>query len=124
MVVSETIQAYYNDQLLGKLLLADLNITSDQAITISGGNKLITKILVVNPSGGVNIAAGGIYTAVSKGGVQIVASTQVYATLGANLSLSLTLAKDYTNLNTLYLSLTTGQGGACTVDIYVYGKIL
>lgn len=124
MIVSSSIQNNATELLLGKISSADLNTTADQTIPLLLGIKQITKILVTNPSGGVNVAVGGIYTTTSKGGVQVVANSQVYSTLGANLSLSLTIAKDYTSVNTLYFSLTIGQGGASTVDIYVYGKLL
>lgn len=124
MNVSGGIQLGVQEFLLGKLLAADLNTTADQAITILSGTKQITKILVVNPTGSTTLAAGGIYTAASKGGVAMVAAAQVFSGLGANLTLDLTLAKNYTTVSTLYLSLTVAQGGACTADVYIYGKIL
>jgi len=55
-----------NDQLLGKLIGANMNVTTDQAIPITriGTQKyLITKIFVTNASTSLTAADGGIYTA-------------------------------------------------------------
>lgn len=117
------------DQLLGKLIGANMNVTTDQAIPITriGSQKyLITKIFVTNASTSLTAADGGIYTATSKGGTAIVAAAQVYTALtAATVGLDLTLAVNNTYvLDNLYLSLTGAQGGAATADIYVFGVIL
>lgn len=117
------------DQLLGKLIGANMNVTTDQAIPITriGSQKyLITKIFVTNASTSLTAADGGIYTATSKGGTAIVAAAQVYTALtAATVGLDLTLAVNNTyTLDNLYLSLTGAQGGAATADIYVFGIIL
>ena len=117
------------DQLLGKLIGANMNVTTDQAIPITriGTQKyLITKIFVTNASTSLTAADGGIYTATSKGGTAIVAAAQVYTALtAATVGLDLTLAVNNTYvLDNLYLSLTGAQGGAATADIYVFGIIL
>ena len=117
------------DQLLGKLIGANFNVTTDQAIPITriGTQKyLITKIFVTNASTSLTNADGGIYTATSKGGTAIVAAAQVYTALtSATVGLDLTLAVNNTyTLDNLYFSLTGTQGGAATADIYVFGIIL
>ena len=117
------------DQLLGKLIGANFNVTTDQAIPITriGSQKyLITKIFVTNASTSLTNADGGIYTATSKGGTAIVAAAQVYTALtSATVGLDLTLAVNNTyTLDNLYFSLTGAQGGAATADIYVFGIIL
>lgn len=117
------------DQLLGKLIGANMNVTTDQAIPITriGTQKyLITKIVVTNASTSLTNADGGIYTATSKGGTAIVAAAQVYTALtAATVALNLTLAVNNTyTLDNIYLSLTGAQGGAATADIYVFGIIL
>lgn len=117
------------DQLLGKLIGANMNVTTDQAIPITriGSQKyLITKIFVTNASTSLTNADGGIYTATSKGGTAIVAAAQVYTALtSATVGLDLTLAVNNTyTLDNLYFSLTGAQGGAATADIYVFGIIL
>lgn len=117
------------EQLLGKLIGANMNVLTDQAIPITriGTQKyLITKIVVTNASTSLTAADGGIYTATSKGGTAIVAAAQVYTALtAATVALNLTLAVNNTyTLDNLYLSLTGTQGGAATADVYVFGIIL
>lgn len=122
-------------QLLARLLTADMNSTSDQQFTWLVGSApnsalfryVIDRILTVNASTSLTTAAGGIYTAASKGGSAIVASGQAYSTLtGSTLGLDLTIAAAGKAIlsTTPYLSLTTGQGGAATADMYIFGRLL
>lgn len=115
-------------RVLWKLTGADMNSTADQAFTKCG---TFTSFLIggiqrcVNPSTSLTTAAGGVYTATSKGGDAIIASTQTYsnastATTGHSLAVSNSgfgLRSDAA----LYLSLTTPQGGAATADLYLTG---
>lgn len=120
--------------LLGSLVAANMNSTADQQITIfdNPSKYIIRRIVVTNASTSLTTAAGGIYTAASKGGTAVVASTQVYTTLtGSTLFLDLTLNTTgsanitvKSSVPNLYLSLTTAQGAAATADVYVYGDIL
>lgn len=120
--------------LLGKLIAANMNVTTDQQITMfSNPSKFVLRrIVVTNASTSLSTAAGGIYTAVSKGGTAVVAASQAYSTLTTSaLFLDLTLntagSANITvksSVPNLYLSLTTAQGGAATADVYVYGDIL
>jgi hypothetical protein len=115
--------------LLGQLIGANMNVTTDQAIPITRiGTKryVITRITVTNASTSLTAADGGIYTAVSKGGTAVVAAAQVYTALtSSTVALDLTLAVNNTyNVSNLYLSLTGTQGGAATADVRVYGYIL
>ena len=117
---------------LGKLKGANFNITSDQPITISGDSSLkwiIRKLVVINSSTSLTVAAGGFYTSAGKTGTTVVAATQVYTLLtGSTKWIDLTLASgvtgDILTAGTIYLSLTTSQGGAATADIYIFGDIL
>jgi hypothetical protein len=114
--------------LLGSLIGANFNVTTDQQVLLIGlaGRWRITRISVTDTSvAGMATAAGGFYTAVSKGGTAIVAAAQVYTGL-INTSTSLDLTLAVPNLNfvsstPLYFSLTTPQGVAATADIYVFG---
>ena len=120
--------------LLGSLIAANFNSTADQQITIfSNPSKyIIRRIVVTNASANLSTAAGGIYTAVSKGGTAVVAAAQAYTTLtGSTLFLDLTLngtgfasTTVKSSIPNLYLSLTTAQGAAATADVYVYGDII
>ena len=120
--------------LLGKLVSADMNSTADQRIVMfSNPSKFILRrIVVTNASISLTTAAGGVYTAVSKGGVAVVAASQAYSSLTTSaLFLDLTLSATgsasttvKSSIPNLYLSLTTAQGAAATADVYVYGDIL
>lgn len=109
---------------LGKLSGANLNITTDQIITLLAGNKNITRIDMSNFSSTPSLAAGGFYTATSKGGNAVVAAAQVYTAGAAGVLVLPTVAKPYVTGTSLYFALTTAQGGALTADITVYGRIL
>jgi hypothetical protein len=120
--------------LLGKLVSANMNSTADQRIVMfSNPSKFILRrIVVTNASISLTTAAGGVYTAVSKGGVAVVAASQAYSSLTTSalfldLTLSATSSASTTvksSIPNLYLSLTTAQGTAATADVYVYGDIL
>ena len=120
--------------LLGTLVGANMNSTADQKITIfSNPSKyIVRRIVVTNASTSLTTAAGGVYTAASKGGDAVVASSQAYSTLTSSaLFLDLTLNTSSSinitvksSVPNLYLSLTTAQGAAATADVYVYGDIL
>jgi hypothetical protein len=114
--------------LLGRLLSADMNSTADQAIYVVSSNYVLYGILATNASTSLTTAAGGVYTAVSKGGTAVVAAGQTYTALtGSTKALWLTIAaagQDRLTAAPLYLSLTTGQGSAATADLYVFGYAL
>lgn len=114
-------------RVLGTLRGANFNSTADQAIPITNSASYsITSVIVTNCSTSLTLAAGGFYPTTSKGGTAIVAAAQLYSALtGTTVLLSATVAATplvtrYT-AQTLYLSLTTGQGGAATCDVYVAG---
>lgn len=115
-------------KVLGTLRAANFNSTADQAIPIPAQITAfqITSIVATNCSASLTLAVGGFYPTTSKGGTPIVAATQIYSTLtGATLLLATTIAATplvtrYT-ISTVYLSLTTAQGGAATCDVYVVG---
>lgn len=115
--------------LLGVLKSANFNSTADQAISIAASKYIIRRIVVATPSTSLTLAVGGLYDAASKGGNAIVAATQVYTALtGSTKFLDLTLAAllttDVLTAATLYLSLTTAQGGVATADVYLFGDVL
>ena len=113
---------------LAKLPSANLNTTADQIITGMPAKFLIQGIYATNCSGSATAAVGGIYTAPSKGGSQVVYAGQSWASLTAANSLLpfsfASAALEVTYGSTLYLSLTTPQGAAMTADIYVIGVAL
>ncbi len=115
--------------LLGVLKGANFNSTADQAIAVTGATKyVITAIRVTNASTSLTLAIGGFYAAASKT-TALVANTQVFSALTASTkyvdtTLGALIGTDVRTETTLYLSLTTGQGGAATADVYVFGEVL
>ena len=118
-------------RVLGSSLGIDFNATGDNGITIanisSASGIILTSIMVTNASTSLTTAAGGVYDAVGKGGNVIVAASQAYSTLTASSKyLNLTFASYgqsavFSPAQTIYLSLTTPQGGAATADVYLIG---
>ena len=123
---------------LGVLKSADFNSVADQIIPIdfltstsqgklSNATKYwITSIEVANCSASLTTAQGGIYTAASKGGTIIGATTTAFANCTSTTTRQrlTTLTNMDTTLLTaasLFLSLTTAQGGAATGDVYIMG---
>lgn len=107
---------------------ANFNTTSDQAcaINVAVTAWAPTAIIATNCSTSLTLAAGGVYPATSKGGTALVAAAQLYSTLTASsITLNLTLAAGIITtryaINTVYLSLTTGQGSAATCDLFLVG---
>lgn len=121
---------------LGSFLSADFNTLSDQAILLPSTITafMVTGIVVTNATLALNVAVGGFYPQTSKGGVALVANTQVYSSLAtANNLLQCTLTAGasgtrYSRVNvpdwTLYLSLTTAQGLEAFADVYILGVAL
>ena len=117
------------EQVLFRLRNANMNVTTDQEFERLGiySSYLITAIRCANASTSLTTAAGGIYSAASKGGDTLVAAAQAYSTLtGSTLGLDLTLAAVARGVRTgaPILSLTTAQGTAATADFYVLGLAL
>lgn len=114
---------------IGKLLQANFNITTDQAIVMQiNGVYRVKRIVVWNTTvNGMSTAAGGIYTAASKGGSAIVANSQTYTGLTNQYTaeeLTLSLPNLVNPAGTpLFFSLTTAQGAAALADIWVYGDV-
>ena len=110
---------------IGKLLGANMNTTADQAIPLIYGHCVIDKISVSNASGAaLSLAVGGFYTGAAKSGTIIVAATQVYSgvtSAGLAISPVIALPVRVTAAGQIYFALTTAQGSAAAVDIYVLG---
>jgi len=118
--------------LIGRAMGANMNVTTDQPFVMSYDVTLskfaVSKILVTNASVSLTTAAGGVYSAATKGGTAIVAAAQVYTALTAATSLlALTIAA--AGSASVFsvapiLSLTTAQGAAATADFYLFGNVL
>lgn len=105
----------------------DFNITTDNTLVkqLPCNTFIIQQIRIWNASISLTTAAGGIYTAATKGGIAVVASGQVYSSLtAATLGMTATIQAvglDELTADALYLNLTTAQGSAATADVAVFG---
>lgn len=115
-------------RILCSIRAANFNTTADQpcvlppAVTVWAP----TSVVVTNCSTSMTLAAGGFYPTTSKGGTPLVAATQTYATATtSSIIVSTALAAGIVTtrftIGTVYLSLTTAQGGAASCDVYVIG---
>lgn len=118
-------------KLLFKILAANMQLTTDQALTkmFVGTNYMITDVVGKRVSGGATVACtGGIYTSASKGGSALVAAAQSWLGMSGagKIQVATPAAVNTTDFQTAtpILSLTTGSTAACTADIYVYGLVL
>lgn len=113
---------------LGRLNSANFNSTADQGIATNSTRYIIRRIVVQNASTSLTTAVGGFYAAASKT-TALVSAAQVYTALTASTkyidaTLTALVGTDVRTEATLYLSLTTGQGGAATADILIIGDRL
>ena len=111
-------------RMIGRLLGANFNATTDQAITLPTGSWVITQVYAVKSSVSMTTAAGGVYTTTAKGGTAIVEAAQVYTALTGTATdlATLTMAATPTVTSSIYLSLTTAQGATATADVFVFGR--
>lgn len=119
------------NQLLFILRAADMTSTADQQLTkvFTGTNYLISNITAVRKTGAYGVAClGGFYTGATKSGDILVAATQSWLNLtgAAKVSVATLAALVLTNVESAvpYLSLSTGNTGALTADIFIYGYIV
>lgn len=106
-------------------LTANMNVTTDQSMIPDFviGSYIIDRIEVYSASTSLTTAAGGIYTAASKGNTAIVAAGQAYSELTtAAKTMAATLATTDLRTETPILSLTTGQGSAATAIVEIWGQ--
>jgi hypothetical protein len=120
-----------NNPLLYRVLFtlktANMNSTSDQFFASDGNvtKYIVTFIYCTNASISLTTAAGGLWTAASQGGNNLVGAGQAYSQLTTSTGLlALTLATGATqNLQVAQpiLHLATPQGATATADFYCVG---
>lgn len=126
---------------LGMLKGANLNTTADQLILLSGGSRfIILDVVITNASVNItNAKAGQINDGANKGGNEVFntahsnfasdlmqnLTTPLRVTSGS-LTFSMYFASAVTNSvgSSVYFSLGTPQGVACTADVYIHGSII
>lgn len=132
-VIGDAGPSPYAQRVLASLLQANFGSTADQPLRLPTTLNAfqLAGIVVTNASGSLDVAAGGFYPQVSKGGTAIVAAGQIYSALTSGLLLMNATLTAYANAQrfsrsqlpdwAIYLSLTTPQGLPLTADIYLVG---
>lgn len=119
-----------NAGLLFVLRNADMTLTTDQAFSKVGAftNYVVNSILAARKTGSFGVTClGGIYSAAAKSGDAILAAAQSWASLtGAGTATIASLANIISKFETAtpILSLSTGNTGALTADLFIYGAIV
>lgn len=106
---------------------ANMNSTADQQFNqmFPFSKYVVSFVVAANPTASITTAAGGIYTAASKGGSAIIPASQVYSGLktasdAINPQVA-TSGQELLSQSGVYLSLTTPQGSAATADLFIMG---
>jgi hypothetical protein len=115
------------DFVLGTPLIINGNLSGDQMITMLSGEYILDRVRLTRASGTPGPCAGGLYTAASKGGITLVASSQVYSTLSsASAVLDLVPVGGPVRLTGpgLYFNFTTLAGAAFTFTAFPVGTAI
>lgn len=133
-VISDAGPLATNQRVLAYLQGADFNSVQDQPLIVPGTVTAfqLTGIIICNASIPISAAVGGFYPALSKGGIPIVAASQVYSSLTTSSKLlqatlsAFGLTTRFSSPavltdNYVVFSLTTPQNAPCTADIYLVG---
>jgi len=114
--------------LLGQVTGANFNQVADVQIPlIDTPTKFrVRAVCLTNASTNPTTARFGIFSGTAGSGTTIVnaSTTPSLATAATLQDLTVTETTSITGTGSIYLNLTTAQGAAATVDIYVYGDIL
>ena len=126
--VSNKLAAQFGYILLGSAMGVNLNSATnvDTAIAMIDTPTKFRVRAVAMTNGSINptTARFTINTAVSAGGTAVVtAVTPSLSSSAVVQDLSIASTNVITGTGNLYLNLTTAQGAAATVDVYIYGDI-
>jgi hypothetical protein len=117
-------------QTLFVLRNANMTLATDQAFTklFSGTNYVATGMIAVQKSGAFGVACvGGVYTGAGKTGDAIVPAATAFTPLtgaGTVVSLNQGVLLPARETATPFLSLTTGNTGALTADLFITGIVV
>ena len=110
---------------------ADMTLTTDQTFSKIGTftNYVVTGVSATRKTGAFGVAClGGIYTGAAKSGSALLAAAQAWSNLtGGGTAQTATLANILQSVSanvTPILSLTTGNTGALTADLFISGVIV
>lgn len=116
-------------QTLFVLRSANMTLTTDQALTrqFTGTNYVVTNVMTVTKSGAFGLACtGGVYTGAGKTGDAVVSAAQSWNGLTSTESTSVVPSSNIIQKQetaTPFLSLTTGNTGTLTADLFIQGMV-
>lgn len=116
-------------QTLFVLRSANMTLTTDQALTkqFTGTNYVVTNVMAVTKSGAFGVACtGGVYTGAGKTGDAVVSAAQSWNGLTSTGSTSVVPSANIIQKQetaTPFLSLTTGNTGTLTADLFIQGMV-
>ena len=102
--------------------------TTDTSISMLAGNYIIERVIVTNATTSLTTATAGLFTAAGGAGTTL-CSDQPLTPLTANtkwleLAPRLVLGTDRFTNGSLFFRIGTAQGGAATLDVYIFGRSL
>jgi hypothetical protein len=110
-------------RLLGYALGVNANLVADTVIPIINSSAWSVDVITyTNASTSLTTAVAGVYSAPAAGGTTIVTAAALSGATASNVVVKPTIAS--TTVQTgdyIYFRITTAQGAAATVDVYIWG---
>ncbi len=110
-------------RLLASYQSVNVNSTGDTVLPIqNSGRWSVSNVVFTNASVDLTTAEAGVFTAPSAGGTAIVADAALSAMSSASVVSQRTVASTAAQTGSnLYVNVSTAQGAAATMDVFVYG---
>lgn len=111
-------------RLLAVARAVSVNALGDTALPIlTSTTWSVANVIITNASVSLTAAVAGVFTAPSAGGTAIVAAAALAALTGLTVVSQRTVATTaaFTATPSMYLNVSTAQGAAATVDVFIYG---
>lgn len=110
-------------RLLASYQGVNVNATGDTVLPIqNSGRWSVSNVVFTNASIDLTTAEAGVFTAPSAGGTAIVADAALSALSSSSVVSQRTVASTAAQTGgNLYVNVSTAQGAAATMDVFVYG---
>lgn len=110
-------------RLLASYQSVNVNATGDTVLPIqNSGRWSVSNVVFTNASVDLTTAEAGVFTAPSAGGTAIVADAALSALSSSSVVSQRTVASTAAQTGgNLYVNVSTAQGAAATMDVFVYG---
>jgi|SRR6187399_604761 len=117
------VQAANGYRLLAVAKGINANVVADTAMPVINSTSYSPLLIIkVNASTSLTTAVGGVYTAAAAGGTAVLTPAALSGNTGATVVVATApTTTAVQTAQTLYWRISTAQGGAATVDVYVFG---